>query len=95
MRIAVGTAGINDMQQQIGIDGFFERSLERLNQRMWQIPDKSNCIREHDFGAFELEGQNLFWKIDYYDTGLKYGSPNPEDPRVTRRVLTIMLAEEY
>ena len=46
---------------------------------------------EHDFGAVEYEGRKLFWKIDYYDLGLAAGSPDPADPRVTRRVLTIML----
>jgi hypothetical protein len=50
---------------------------------------------EHDFGDFELDGEKLFWKIDYFDNQLKYGSPNPADPDKTRRVLTIMLAEEY
>ncbi|MCA9325927.1 DUF3768 domain-containing protein [Candidatus Saccharibacteria bacterium] len=50
---------------------------------------------EHDFGAFILDGQKLFWKIDYYDTDLKFHSPDPADPDVTRRVLTIMLASEY
>jgi len=50
---------------------------------------------EHDFGAFELGGQRLFWKIDYYDLDLCMASPDPADPAVTKRVLTLMLAEEY
>ncbi len=50
---------------------------------------------EHDFGAFDLCGERLFWKIDYYDKDLRFGSPDPADPAVTRRVLTIMLASDY
>jgi hypothetical protein len=50
---------------------------------------------ERDFGAFEHNGERVFWKIDYYDRKLEYGSERPEDPAVTTRVLTIMLASEY
>ena len=50
---------------------------------------------EHDFGSIRHGGHVLFWKIDYYDKTLEYGSPDPADPDVTARVLTIMLAEEY
>ena len=50
---------------------------------------------EHDFGSFELSGESLFWKIDYYDLDLRFGSENPADPTKTKRVLTIMLASEY
>ena len=50
---------------------------------------------EHDFGAFSYNGQKIFWKIDYYDPELKFGSKDPSDPKQTVRVLTIMLAEEY
>jgi len=50
---------------------------------------------EHDFGAFDVAGNKIFFKIDYYDKTLEFGSPNPSDPTVTTRVMTIMLAEEY
>jgi hypothetical protein len=50
---------------------------------------------EHDFGAFDADGQQVFFKIDYFDESLSYHSPDPADPSVTKRVITIMLAEEY
>src|SRR5688572_1089018 len=50
---------------------------------------------EHDFGSFELEGDKLFWKIDYNDLAGEFGSEDPTDPKKTLRVLTVMLAEEY
>ena len=50
---------------------------------------------EHDFGSFEAEGETIFFKIDYYDLTLNYHSPDPADPSVTERVITIMLADEY
>lgn len=50
---------------------------------------------EHDFGSFEAEGESVFFKIDYYDLTLSAHSPDPSDPTVTKRVITIMLAHEY
>jgi len=51
--------------------------------------------QEHDFGAFDVEGQRVFFKIDYYDKALAMHSPDPADAAVTQRVITIMLAQEY
>ena len=47
---------------------------------------------EHDFGAFEVEGQNIYFKIDLYE---EPDVKNPHGEPVVTRVLTIMLAEEY
>lgn len=51
--------------------------------------------REHDFLSFEIGGERLFAKIDYYDPSLEGGSEDPSNPEKTTRVLTIMLASEY
>ena len=50
---------------------------------------------EHDFGAVTIGDEKLFWKIDYYDQSMDFGSNDPADPAQTTRVLTILLAEEY
>jgi Protein of unknown function (DUF3768) len=41
------------------------------------------------------ERERVFWKLDYYDRDLQFGSEDAANPAVTRRVLTIMLADEY
>ena len=48
---------------------------------------------EHDFGSFEADGHTIFFKIDYFDPTLTPHSLDPSDPAVTKRVITIMLAE--
>ena len=48
---------------------------------------------EHDFGSFEAEGHTIFFKIDYYHPTLTVHSTDPSDPDVTKRVITIMLAD--
>jgi len=50
---------------------------------------------EHDFGSFKVNGHTIFFKIDYYDRAMIAHSPDPADPTVTERIITIMLAEEY
>ena len=50
---------------------------------------------EHDFGRITVQGHEILFKIDYYDQDLVRHSPDPSDPAVTHRVLTVMLAEDY
>lgn len=50
---------------------------------------------EHDFGSFEVGHYRFIWKISYYDPSYEFHSEDPADHEKTRRVLTLMLAEEY
>ncbi|MFT5510242.1 MAG: hypothetical protein ACI89J_003335 [Hyphomicrobiaceae bacterium] len=50
---------------------------------------------EHDFGALEIDGERMIFKIDYYDLTRAMHSEDPTDPTTTERVMTIMLAREY
>ena len=49
----------------------------------------------HDFGAFIVDNMKFYFKIAYYDPTMQYGSDDPSNPAITKRVLTLMLAEEY
>src|SRR5215831_10955853 len=75
-------------------NAFIDRAVEAVRE-FSDFTEDNDPHGEHDFGSFELDGIKLFWRIDYYDQNLDTGSPDPADHTVTRRVLTILLAEEY
>lgn len=83
------TLGIHD--QGLGFTGDVIDAV-----RDFEAFDRDNDPHgEHDFGALTVDGQRIFFKIDYYDLDLQGHSPDAADPEVTHRVLTIMLASEY
>jgi hypothetical protein len=49
---------------------------------------------EHRFGTIEYQGGEYFFHIEYRDLTLQAHSPDPANPRVTRRVLTVGLVSE-
>jgi len=51
--------------------------------------------QEHDMAFLDVDGERLFFKVDYYDANLEWLSPDPADAGLTRRVLTIGMAEDY
>ena len=48
-----------------------------------------------DFGTITVQGERLYWKIDYYDANREFGSDDPSDHTKTHRVLTLLFPSEY
>lgn len=62
-------------------------------QQFDSFTESNDPYGERDFGSLSVRGEKVFWKIDYYDKHLsKWCDPLDLD---CRRVITIMLAEEY
>jgi len=95
-RKAFGLAG--RVFQTEGITALPQRDQSAIREKVElfdSFTEDNDPHGEHDFGAFEHEGERIFWKIDYYAPDMEHGSENPADPKQTVRVLTIMLASEY
>jgi hypothetical protein len=45
-----------------------------------QFNEDNDPHGEHDFGSFELCGRKFFWKVDYFDRAMQFGSEDPSDP---------------
>ena len=71
------------------------RSLLQKIRSFDAFSENNDPHHEHDFGSVEEAGVRCFFKIDYYDRKTEFGSPDPADPAVTTRVMTIMRADEY
>lgn len=71
------------------------RAALKLVQEFTDFTSDNDSHGEHDFGMVQLGSVRILWKIDYYNRDLSSGSPDPADPSVTSRVLTVLLASEY
>jgi hypothetical protein len=79
----------------LALDGLTRENVITQVRSFETFNEDNDPHGEHDFGSFKIDGYTINWKIDYYDRELHMGSPDPADPKVTTRVLTIMLAEEW
>jgi hypothetical protein len=83
------TAGVNELPDMVKAQAIC--TIAAFND----FAEGNDPHGQRDFGAFDLCGRKLFWKIEYYDPEFQFGSEDPADPTKTARVLTIMLASEY
>lgn len=87
--ILVLTAGIQALPEEVQVEILYKvRTFDEFT------PD-NDPHGEHDFGSLTVQGHRVFFKIDYYDLSMEYHSENAADPRLTNRVLSVMLAGEY
>lgn len=73
----------------------FVASATRSVMRFEAFGPDDDPYGEHGFGALVVDGVKVWFKIDCYDQALEFGSPDPADERLTRRVMTIMLPDDY
>jgi hypothetical protein len=88
----------HELLAKAGVASLGSKAVERIVKTITVYDDfchDNDPYGEHDFRSFEADGATIFFKIDYYDRSLAHGSPDPSDPTITRRVITIMLAHEY
>jgi len=95
-------AMLNDACRKAGIDYMLTGGVQTVTDLMVLLQavkdynsfnEDNDPYGEHDFGRIDWHGDKVFWKIDYYNRGYTGG----EDPLASdcKRVLTVMLANEY
>jgi hypothetical protein len=84
------TRGINELQPET-----LKCVLEAVRTfNNWS--EDNDPWQQHDCAVVDVvPGVRVMFKIDYYDVDKEWGSPDPADDRITTRVLTILLPEEY
>lgn len=70
------------------------RAQARVMKAMRECAFPEDCP-ERDMAWFEVDRVKAMMKIDYYDRAFEWGSEDPTDTSVTRRVITLMLPEDY
>ena len=73
----------------------FQLAVLGALQHYDRFDDDNDPHGEHDFGAISIDGEELFWKIDYYDQSLTQAAVDPACETGCVRVLVVMFAEEY
>ena len=85
----VCTRALANLSESIRHEVFLKiRQFEDFNER-------NDPYKEHDCASLDHEGEQYMFKVDYYDQEKLHGSEAPENPNVTSRVMTVLMASEY
>ena len=74
-----------------------QRGDEFMKQALSQIADVSIPLAEEEtdeekgYGSTSVEGTKLSWSIDYFDLDEEDDSPDPADPKVTVRTMSVWI----
>lgn len=101
------TARLNDLLRSTGIGGqiFLTVGVAGLPEaemneivgavrRFDKFTPDNDPYGEHDFASLVVAGHRIMWKIDYFPPDGS-NDPDPTDQESCKRIMTIMLAEEY
>jgi hypothetical protein len=88
-----GTVVVTSGVAALGAD--LQSEILKLVQSYDAFDSDNDPYGEHDFGMVTVQGHEIMFKIDYYDHENEVHSPDASDPSVTKRVMTIMLSEDY
>ena len=80
-----------------GVQGLDIEKIAQEIRAFDTFNEDNDPYKEHDFGQVIVDGNKIFWKIDYYeDERCEYGFDfEGAEADIAYRVLTIMLADEY
>ena len=78
-----------------GLGGELVARIFKAISEFEQFTEDNDPWGEHDCSLVTVDHYKVLWKIDYYDRARKFHSPDPSNPRVTVRVMTVMRADEY
>ena len=82
------------------------RGIAALDRQVWaavitavaafdSFNEGNDPYGERDCAVVQVDGLSVIWKIDCFDPTLLHHSDDSTNPKITKRVMTIMLAEEY
>lgn len=82
----------------MGVGGLPEGELNEVIgavRRFDTFTPDNDPYGEHDCASLVVAGHRIIWKIDYYPPEDSSCDPDPVDRTTCKRVMTIMLGEEY
>lgn len=78
-----------------GIRALPKKEITEILSKVSNFNDFNSSNDPYNERDFEYHNKQILWKIDYYDTDYVYASEDPTDIMKTKRLLTILTADEY